>query len=41
MARHPTIRVDLILDERQEDLVTEGIDVALRFGPLSSTSTLP
>jgi DNA-binding transcriptional LysR family regulator len=40
IARNPALRVDLILDEQRQDLVTEGIDVALRFGPLSDSSTI-
>jgi DNA-binding transcriptional LysR family regulator len=40
MTRHPALRVDLVLDEHRQDLVTEGIDVGLRFGPLSDSSTI-
>jgi DNA-binding transcriptional LysR family regulator len=37
MNRHPALRINL----RREDLVAEGVDVALRFGPLSdSTATV-
>ncbi len=35
MDRHPALRVDLILDDQRQDLVTEGVDVALRLGVLS------
>jgi DNA-binding transcriptional LysR family regulator len=31
---HPALEVDLILNDRWYDLLEEGIDVALRFGPL-------
>lgn len=31
---HPALEVDLILNDRWFDLLEEGIDVALRFGPL-------
>jgi DNA-binding transcriptional LysR family regulator len=40
MANYPALRVDLILDEWRQDLVTQGIDVALRFGPLSDSSVI-
>jgi len=40
MARHPGLRIDLVMEDQRQDLVGEGIDVALRFGPLSdSTAT--
>ena len=34
LERHPELSVDLLLDDRQMDLVQEGIDVALRVGAL-------
>jgi DNA-binding transcriptional LysR family regulator len=38
--RHPALRVDLLLDDQRQDLVKEGVDVALRFGALAdSTAT--
>src|SRR4029077_18250695 len=41
MNRHPALRIDLMMGDQREDLVTEGVDVALRFGPLSdSTATV-
>jgi len=41
MSRHPALRIDLMMADRREDLVAEGVDVALRFGPLSdSTATV-
>ena len=40
MQRHPHLRLDLLMSDRHEDLVRAGVDVALRFGPLSdSTAT--
>ena len=36
--RHPDIGVDLSLTDERIDLVREGIDVALRLGPLSDSS---
>ena len=41
MSRHPALRIDLMMGDEREDLVAEGVDVALRFGPLSdSTATV-
>jgi DNA-binding transcriptional LysR family regulator len=41
MCRHPALRIDLMMGDEREDLVAEGVDVALRFGPLSdSTATV-
>ncbi len=41
MSRHPALRIDLMMGDGREDLVAEGVDVALRFGPLSdSTATV-
>ena len=40
MARHPELRVDLMIEDQRQNLVGEGLDVALRFGPLpDSTAT--
>jgi DNA-binding transcriptional LysR family regulator len=38
MQIHPALRIDLSLDDRNQDLVTEGIDVALRAGALADSS---
>lgn len=38
--RHPQVHVDLILDERFQDLIQDGIDVALRVGMLSDSSLI-
>src|SRR5215469_2214059 len=41
MSRHPALRIDLMMGDQRQDLVTEGVDVALRYGPLSdSTATV-
>lgn len=37
MAAHPRLRVSLLLDDHRQDLVTQGIDVALRFGALEDS----
>ena len=34
LARHPELEMDVVLDDRNIDLVQEGIDVALRMGRL-------
>ena len=34
LAQHPQLNVELILDDRNVDLIEEGIDVALRMGAL-------
>jgi DNA-binding transcriptional LysR family regulator len=40
MKRHPALRIDLMMGDQRQDLVMEGVDVALRFGALSdSTAT--
>jgi DNA-binding transcriptional LysR family regulator len=40
LATHPGLTMDVILDDRVIDLVAEGIDVALRMGPLGDSSSL-
>lgn len=38
--RHPALQVELLLDDQRQDLIREGVDVALRFGQLTdSTAT--
>lgn len=40
MRQHPNLRIDLLMNDRHQDLVRAGVDVALRFGPLAdSTAT--
>ena len=40
MTRHPALRIEMMMGDQRQDLVAEGVDVALRFGPLSdSTAT--
>ena len=38
MQRHPALHIDLLIDDRRQDLVNEGIDVALRFGALTDSN---
>ncbi|MBX4863800.1 LysR family transcriptional regulator [Rhizobium bangladeshense] len=40
MDTHPDLDVDVILDDRIIDLVSEGIDVALRMGELADSSAV-
>jgi DNA-binding transcriptional LysR family regulator len=37
---HPALRVELVSNDYHQDLVTEGIDVAFRFGPLPDSSAI-
>src|SRR5262245_57775949 len=36
--RHPSLRIELLVDDTHQELVTEGVDVALRLGKLSDSS---
>lgn len=38
MARHPQVRVDLVLNDRLVDLIEEGFDVAVRIAQLADSS---
>lgn len=40
LKRYPDLRVELLLDDQRQDLVTEGVDVGLRFGPLADSTAL-
>ena len=40
LAEHPDLEVELVLDDRQVDLVNEGIDVALRMGPMPDSNMI-
>ena len=40
LARHPALRLDLVLDDRRTDLLAEGIDVALRLGVLEDAGSM-
>lgn len=40
MAMHPALRIELAMSDRRQNLIVEGVDVALRFGMLpDSTAT--
>ena len=40
LTRHPSLDIDVILDDRSIDLVSEGIDVALRIGTLTDSAAV-
>jgi DNA-binding transcriptional LysR family regulator len=40
MALHPSLDIDIILDDRIIDLVSEGIDLALRLGTLADSTAV-
>jgi DNA-binding transcriptional LysR family regulator len=40
LARHPSLDIDVILDDRAIDLVSEGIDIALRLGELADSTAI-
>jgi DNA-binding transcriptional LysR family regulator len=40
LARHPSLDIEFILDDRAIDLVSEGIDVALRMGDLANSTAV-
>ncbi|MFT8711052.1 LysR family transcriptional regulator [Komagataeibacter rhaeticus] len=40
LSAHPRLEVDIELDDRRVDLVAEGIDVALRVGPLHESAVV-
>ena len=40
LTRHPSLDIDVILDDRIIDLVSEGIDIALRLGTLADSTAV-
>ena len=40
IARHPNLQVELMIDDRRQDLIQDGIDVAIRFGKLPDSSSV-
>jgi DNA-binding transcriptional LysR family regulator len=40
MTRNPALRVDLLMEDHRQDLLKEGVDVALRFGDLADSSAV-
>jgi DNA-binding transcriptional LysR family regulator len=37
MNQHPNLRIELLMDDTYQDLVSEGVDVAFRFGALTDS----
>jgi DNA-binding transcriptional LysR family regulator len=40
LERHPSLEIDVVLDDRMIDLVAEGIDLSLRMGMLADSSAV-
>jgi DNA-binding transcriptional LysR family regulator len=40
LARHPSLDIDVVLDDRAIDLVSEGIDIALRLATLADSTAV-
>ncbi len=40
MQRHPSLRIELLMGDQRQDLVTDGVDVALRFGDLPDSTAM-
>lgn len=38
MRRHPALHINLLMNDNPQDLVNEGVDVALRFGALTDSN---
>jgi DNA-binding transcriptional LysR family regulator len=38
--QHPDLRIELLVDDKRQDLIVEGVDVALRFGTLPDSSAV-
>lgn len=38
--QHPALRIDLVLTDSRQDLITESIDVVVRFGPLGDSALI-
>ena len=40
MKRHPALKIELLMNDQRQDLVTEGVDVAFRFGTLQDSTAM-
>ena len=40
MSRHPELRLELLMDDQRQDLVQDGVDVAIRFGALPDSTAV-
>jgi len=39
-AEHPKLTIEFVLDDRSVDLIEEGVDIGLRYGPLDASSLI-
>jgi len=39
MRRHPALRIDLLMSDERQDLIAEGVDIAIRFGVLPDSNS--
>jgi len=37
LTRNPKLKLSLVVDDQRQDLISEGVDVAFRFGPLADS----
>lgn len=40
LADHPKLKIEFVLDDMRQNLIAEGVDVSVRFGPLIDSSTV-
>jgi DNA-binding transcriptional LysR family regulator len=40
LAQHPDLSIEFVLDDRPVDLIEEGVDIGLRYGPLADSSLI-
>ena len=40
MRRHPSLKIELLMNDQRQDLVIEGVDVAFRFGTLQDSTAM-
>jgi DNA-binding transcriptional LysR family regulator len=40
LAEHPKLTVEFVLDDRPIDLIEQGVDIGLRYGPLDTSSLI-
>jgi DNA-binding transcriptional LysR family regulator len=40
LEKHPQLRVEYLLDDMRQNFTAEGLDVSVRFGPLSDSSAV-
>jgi DNA-binding transcriptional LysR family regulator len=40
LAEHPKLTIEFVLDDRSVDLIEEGVDIGLRYGPLDASSLI-